>query len=184
MNLAVCGLFAALIAAGAFIKITIPMPLTDMHFTMQWFFVLLAGLLLSSNQAFASVGTYLIVGLIGIPVFATGGGPAYLLKPTFGFLLGFALAAWTMGFLSERMHATRALPMMIPATAGFVVYYGMGLIYFYLIANFLLANPIGWKEIFVVYCVGTMAPDYILCVLAAVVAARLKPVISQMMIYS
>ena len=184
MSLAVCGLFAALIAAGAFIKITIPMPLTDMHFTMQWFFVLLAGLLLSSNQAFMSVATYLIVGLIGIPVFASGGGPAYLLKPTFGFLLGFAFAAWVMGFLNERMHTMRALPMMIPATAGFVVYYGMGLIYFYMIANFLLANPIGWKEIFVVYCVGTMAPDYILCVLAVVVAVRLKTAISQMMMYS
>ena len=60
----------------------------------------------------------------------------------------------------------------------------MGLIYFYMIANFLLANPIGWKEIFVVYCVGTMAPDYILCVLAVVVAGRLKPAISQMMMYS
>ncbi len=184
MSLAVCGLFAALIAAGAFIKITIPMPLTDMHFTMHWFSVLLAGLLISSNQAFMSVATYLIVGLIGIPVFASGGGPAYLLKPTFGFLLGFAFAAWVMGFLNERMHTMRALPMMIPATAGFVVYYGMGLIYFYMIANFLLANPIGWKEIFVVYCVGTMAPDYILCVLAVVVAGRLKPAISQMMMYS
>ena len=40
------GLFAALIGAGAFIKITIPVEPTPMHVTLQWFFVLLAGLLL------------------------------------------------------------------------------------------------------------------------------------------
>ena len=38
------GLFAALIAVGAFIKIDIPLPLYTMHFTLQWLFVLLAGL--------------------------------------------------------------------------------------------------------------------------------------------
>ena len=91
---AVCGLFAALIAVGAFMKIVIPVGADTMNFTLQWLFVLLAGLLLGSRRAFRSVAVYLITGLIGFPIFARGGGPAYLLRPTFGFLLGFALAAW------------------------------------------------------------------------------------------
>ena len=65
---------------GAFLKITIPVQPVPMHFTLQFFFVLLAALLLGSKRAFASVLTYLVIGLCGIPVFATGGGPAYLLN--------------------------------------------------------------------------------------------------------
>ena len=47
-DLAYGGLFTALIAAGAFLKITIPVQPVPMHFTLQFFFVLLAGLLLGS----------------------------------------------------------------------------------------------------------------------------------------
>ena len=85
-DMAVCGLFASLIAVGAFIKIVIPVGMDTMNFTLQWLFVLLAGLLLGSKRAFYSVTTYLVIGLVGFPVFARGGGPAYLIRPTFGFL--------------------------------------------------------------------------------------------------
>ena len=105
---AVCGLFAALIAVGAFMKIVIPVGADTMNFTLQWLFVLLAGLLLGSKRAFRSVAVYLITGLIGFPIFARGGGPAYLLRPTFGFLLGFALAAWAIGFLCERFRPLKS----------------------------------------------------------------------------
>ena len=88
-DLTLGGLFTALIGVGAFLKITIPVQPVPMHFTLQFFFVLLAALLLGSKRAFASVLTYLVIGLCGIPVFATGGGPAYLLKPTFGFVTVF-----------------------------------------------------------------------------------------------
>ena len=104
-ELTVGGLFAALIAAGAFIKITLPTEPVPMHFTLQWFFVLLAGLLLNKRLAGASVGVYLIIGLVGVPVFASGGGPSYLIRPTFGYLLGFAAAAYLMAWLCENCQA-------------------------------------------------------------------------------
>lgn len=69
-DVAVCGLFTALIAVGAFIKIVIPVGADTMNFTLQWLFVLLAGLLLGSKRAFRSVAVYLITGLIGFPIFA------------------------------------------------------------------------------------------------------------------
>ena len=153
-DLTVCGLFSALIAVGAFIKIVIPVGADSMNFTLQWFFVLLAGLLLGSKRAFLSVSTYLLIGLMGIPVFARGGGPAYLLRPTFGFLLGFALAAYAMGKICEWMHSSK------PGTWIFAV---------------------GWGAIFAVYCLPTMFPDGVLCVLAIMVAGRLRPVVSQIL---
>ena len=154
-DVAVCGLFTALIAVGAFIKIVIPVGADTMNFTLQWLFVLLAGLLLGSKRAFRSVAVYLITGLIGFPIFARGGGPAYLLRPTFGFLLGFALAAWVIGFLCEKLRPAKSITCFFTTLAGFVL-----------------------GVIFGVYCLPTMLPDLMLCVLAVMLAGRLRPAVS------
>lgn len=180
-DLTVCGLFAALIAAGAFMKISIPVQPFPMHFTMQWFFVLMAGFLLGARRAFSSVFSYLIVGLAGVPVFAAGGGPAYLIRPTFGFLLGFAFAAWIIGFLCERMKPTNFRTMMIPAAAGLLIYYLMGMIYFYFISNFVISMPVGWKVVLINCCLLTISEDFVLCILAALVAVRIRPRILNML---
>ena len=182
-DLTVCGLFSALIAVGAFIKIVIPVGADSMNFTLQWFFVLLAGLLLGSKRAFLSVSTYLLIGLMGIPVFARAGGPAYLLRPTFGFLLGFALAAYAIGKNCEWMHSSKPGTWIFAATVGYGIYYGMGILYFYFITHWIVVTPntVGWGAIFAVYCLPTMFPDGVLCVLAIMVAGRLRPVVSQIL---
>ena len=69
-EMAQIGLFTALIAAGAFIKINIPVQPFPMHFTLQFLFVLLAGFILGAKRGAICVGIYLAVGLCGIPVFA------------------------------------------------------------------------------------------------------------------
>ena len=178
-DVAVCGLFTALIAVGAFIKIVIPVGADTMNFTLQWLFVLLAGLLLGSKRAFRSVAVYLITGLIGFPIFARGGGPAYLLRPTFGFLLGYALAAWAIGVLCEKLRPAKSITWFFTTLAGFVLYYGMGILYFYLITHMLASQtPVGIGVIFGVYCLPTMLPDLMLCVLAVMLAGRLRPAVS------
>ena len=178
-DVAVCGLFTALTAVGAFIKIVIPVGADTMNFTLQWLFVLLAGLLLGSKRAFRSVAVYLITGLIGFPIFARGGGPAYLLRPTFGFLLGFALAAWAIGVLCEKLRPAKSITWFFTTLAGFVLYYGMGILYFYLITHLLASQtPVGIGVIFGVYCLPTMLPDLMLCVLAVMLAGRLRPAVS------
>ena len=62
-----CGMFAALVAIGAFIQI--PVPYMD-YFTLQFFFVLLAGLILGADKGAISVGCYVLLGLVGVPIFA------------------------------------------------------------------------------------------------------------------
>lgn len=177
-DVAVCGLFAALIAVGAFMKIVIPVGADTMNFTLQWLFVLLAGLLLGSKRAFRSVAVYLITGLIGFPIFARGGGPAYLLRPTFGFLLGFALAAWAIGFLCEKFRPDKPSIWFATTLAGYILYYGMGILYFYMITHLLASQtPVGIGVIFGVYCLPTMLPDLLLCMLAVMVAGRLRPAV-------
>lgn len=174
-ELTTCGLFAALIAVGAFIKIDIPLPMYTMHFTMQWFFVLMAGYLLGSKLATLSVVTYLCIGLVGIPVFAAGGGPTYIFRPGFGFLLGFVLAAFLIGYITEHMKGHNTLALILPATVGLVAYYTVGAIYFYCIKNFYAATPISFGVVVVDYCLITVAPDFILCVWAALFSEKLRP---------
>lgn len=63
----------------------------------------LAGSLLGSRNGFQSQLVYIGVGLVGLPVFTQGGGITYVLQPTFGYLIGFALAAFIIGFIIERI---------------------------------------------------------------------------------
>lgn len=174
-EITVCGMFSALIAVGAFLRIDIPMPLYTMHFTMQWFFVLMAGMLLRVKLGTMSVIVYLCIGLIGIPVFAAGGGPAYVFRPGFGFLLGFAFAAWAMGLIVKKLNATGLLPMLLASVAGLIIYYSMGAVYFYLIKNLYVGEAVSWKVVIVQYCLITVLPDFILCVLASLLSVKIKP---------
>ena len=92
-DLVLIPLFAALFSIGAFIKI----PIGLVPASLQTIFVLLAGMLLGARRGALAVLLYLLLGLIGLPVFTAGGGPGYILHPTFGYLLGMLPAAWLAG---------------------------------------------------------------------------------------
>jgi biotin transport system substrate-specific component len=177
-----CGMFAALIAVGAFIKIDIPLPLYTMHFTLQWFFVLMAGFLLGEKLGSISVLVYILIGLMGVPVFAAGGGITYVFRPGFGFLLGFIPAAFIVGFLSRTLKCNSILKMIVPAVAGEFVYYAVGAVYFYLIKNFYVGVSVSWSVVIVEYCLITILPDFLLCVFAAGFCYELKPHFMRMMV--
>jgi len=90
--------FAILTGLCAKLKIEIgPVPIT-----MQTFSVLLSGALLGAKRGALSQITYLSMGFAGIPWFSRGGGMAYLLSPTFGYLVGFVFASFFVGFLCQK----------------------------------------------------------------------------------
>ncbi len=92
-------MFPALMAATA--GITIPM--IGAPITLQTLFVLLAGFVLGKNDGAISMLIYLLLGLIGLPVFSGfSSGIAALMGPTGGFLLSFPIAAYVVGLLKER----------------------------------------------------------------------------------
>lgn len=175
--MALTGLFAALIAAGAFMQVTLPVQPVPMHFTMQFFFVLLAAFLLGPRRGAASVGLYLAVGLLGVPVFASGGGPAYLLRPTFGFLLGFWAAAAVAGHGAAGAKGARPSfrRLALSSLAGMAVMYLCGMGYFYAVSSLVLGISVTWRLVAVNCFLLTVWGDGILCLLAAAAAVRLKP---------
>ena len=90
--------FAILTGISAKLKIEIGV----VPITMQTFAVLLSGALLGKARGAASQITYLLMGLAGIPWFSRGGGIQYILSPTFGYIIGFVLAAYLVGWFCER----------------------------------------------------------------------------------
>lgn len=174
------GLFTALIAAGAYIKVNIPVQPFPMHFTMQFLFVLLAGFLLGAKKGAICVGIYLAVGLSGIPVFAAGGGPAYLIRPTFGFLLGFVFAAWITGKLSSLRLGAGTAWDLFSAFWGMMAYYVSGMVYFYVISNFVIHMPVSWKLVVINCFLITVMEDFLLCVMAAFLAKRIRALAGDM----
>lgn len=123
-RIAYTSLMAALIAVGAYIAI--PIPIVPVPIVLQNLFVLLAGLLLGSRWGLASMGLYLLAGSIGLPVFSGGrGGIAHFLGPTGGYLIGFAVEAWLVGFISERFRGR--MPVDIAAVViGTLTVYAFG----------------------------------------------------------
>lgn len=106
-SLALCGVMAALLAVGSWVSI----PLYPVPLTLQTLVVLVAGGLL--GRAFGPVSTvvYVLVGLVGVPVFAGGeAGPGVLLGPKGGYLVGFVLAAFVMGWAGDATRAARRAP--------------------------------------------------------------------------
>lgn len=171
------GLFTALMAVGAYIQVSIPVEPVPMHFTMQFFFVLLSGFLLGGRGGAFSAAIYLLTGLCGVPVFASGGGLSYLLRPTFGFLFGFIPTAGCVGWLVKKARPRTVSACFLISLAGFACTYLFGMVYFYFVSNYILQIPVTWKLVFVNCFLLTAAGDILLCFLAAVVVKRVSPLL-------
>ena len=166
-ELVLCALFTALTAVGAFIKIPVPV----VPFTLQFLFTMLAGLLLGGRLGAISVGAYAVLGLLGLPIFTEGGGFWYLLKPSFGYILGFIVGAYVTGKMAAK--TSNFWHILGANLVGLAIVYGMGMVYYYIICNFVLGTPIGLWPL-VLYCFLLAVPgDLCLCVLAAAVTVRL-----------
>lgn len=155
-----CGLFAALISILA--QISIPLPFTAVPFTLQNFGIIITGLILGSKCGFISTLIYLTLGGIGIPVFAQfSAGIGVLFGPTGGYLLGYPIMAFIIGYFKEKFNSNilTSLSMVI----GLVIVYFLGTIMFSFITGNTIINSI-------LYCViPFIAADLLKLVLAYIV---------------
>ena len=149
-------LFTTLTVIGAYIRI----PLPYVPLSMQTFFVLLAGYFLGYFYGSLSQILYVLLGLAGMPVFAEGGGLAYVFKPTFGYLLGFPLAAFVVGLTVHgrkkflypqesgmRLAQVRARSIYLAGILGMLCIFIPGVLYLYAISHFVLRIPVEFSKI-------------------------------------
>ena len=165
-ELSLVALFSALIAVGAFIKI----PFLIVPITLQTLFVVSAALILGKRLGPLSVIVYIVMGLIGLPVFAKGGGPMYVLQPTFGYLLGFIFTAMFIGNFKDKMNK------YLLVTIGILITYAFGISYFVAIQHFVngVSFEVGFllKNLFLVFLRG----DITSYIVAVIVSERISKV--------
>jgi biotin transport system substrate-specific component len=111
------------LAASAHVAI----PFWPVPMTMESATVLLLGAVYGSGLAEATVLAYLAAGALGLPVFASGAGLAYLAGPTAGYLLGFLLAASFMGFCASRGWMRGVIGTVAAFLGGTILIYVPGL---------------------------------------------------------
>ncbi|MBP8304725.1 MAG: biotin transporter BioY [Phycisphaerae bacterium] len=136
--LVVCG--SLLIGLAA--QWTIPLPWVPV--TGQTFAVLLLGALLGARLGPMTVLLYLAEGASGLPVFSQGrGGPAVLLGPTGGYLVGFVAAAYVVGLLAQRGWDRRFHTTLAAMALGNAALYAFGLAWLWLVWGMNLRALVG-----------------------------------------
>jgi len=132
--------FAGSIALWVSAKVQIPFPVVPL--TLQTLVVLVIGMAYGSKLAGATVALYLLEGAVGLPVFANtpekGIGLAYMMGTTGGYLIGFLIAAVTVGFLAERGWDRNIFTTAAAMFIGNVLIYVPGLLW--------LGSVAGWEN--------------------------------------
>ena len=165
-DVAFMALFAALTAVSAQMSVPIgPVPVT-----LQVFLVLLSGLVLGARLGFLSQLVYVLMGAVGIPVFANfQGGFAVLYGPTGGYIAAFPIAALIAGYLAEKSGGKTG--MIIGSLAGVGVIYLLG----WLRLGLFLAGD--FYKAFLLGVLPFIPVDVIKAALAVLIADRVRKAI-------
>ena len=166
-SLAEVALFAALMVAGARISI----PFFPVALTFQTVIAVLSGLLLGAKKGVAAMLVYAFMGLAGLPVFSGGGGIFYVVKPSFGYILGFAFSALVGGLICNKPKFSMRRAM-VASLAAMAADYVFGIAYF--IAVWELSGFGGLGMAVVTYNLIYIPKDILLCLLASIPAKRLS----------
>lgn len=156
-DLTLVALFSALIAVGAFIKI----PFLLVPITLQTLFVVLSALVLERRLAVLSVIVYIMIGLVGFPIFANGGGINYIFSPTFGYLLAFIFATYFISSFKEKN-------IYISTAIGMLIIYFFGMIYFIFIQYILNGKVYLFSYLFYNLFLVFLPGDILSCVVAII----------------
>lgn len=168
-QLILCALFAAL--TGVCSQILIPLPMIPINLAL--FSVHMAGVLLGAKYGSVSMLVYVLLGALGVPVFAGfQGGFGILFGKTGGYIIGYIFCALIVGFITKKIGYS-FVKVSFAMLVGVTVCYSFGTIWFMAITSSDLLTTMGW-------CVFPFIPgDIIKIVLAALLSLKLRPIISK-----
>jgi len=164
-GMAYASMFGALTAIGAYIMI----PLPPVPITMQTLFVNLAGALLGGYLGALSQIVYILLGVIGLPVFAGGkAGFGVLIGPTGGYLIGFVVGAFIIGKITSLRREPGLFWLLGAMVAGISIVYTLGIIQLMIVAKLSFVKAIS---------VGLLPPlpgDIIKIIVAAFICRKIR----------
>lgn len=172
-RLLVSGLFIALTTMGGWIRI----PFFPVPMTLQTLFVYLSGTLLGARQGALCQGLFVVLGLAGFPLFTTGGGLRTLLQPTFGYLLGFPVAAGLIGFLTRQPGSNMHLSRLISAMAsGSLALFALGVAHLFIYTQWIVGHHVNWVHLMWTGMILFIPSEVLKIMLAGTLTLKLSPI--------
>ncbi len=158
---------AALTCFGSLVRI----PFFPVPISLQSLFPLLAGALFSPGAAALTQGLYLLLGLLGLPLFSQGGGPAYLAQPTFGYLAAMPITAALVAAGRARLRRDSFALLLLLMSAGALFLLVFGSCWLYFSFNWIMGKPLSLSAALLTGLV-LFLPGEALKAVAAALAAR------------
>lgn len=169
---------AIFVALMVVFTLYVSIPFYPVPLTFQTVICVLAGLLLGAKRGSISMLIYVFMGFVlSLPVFSGGkGGFSMIFSPTFGYIIGFPVAAFVAGIIRGKSGKATFSKYLAAAVSACLACYVIGIPYFLLIWRYYLGNMNVWHAA-VTYNLLYIPKDIVLCVIAAVVAFKVAPLL-------
>lgn len=166
----------AILIISAYISI----PVTEITYTLQVLVVLLLAFLLPVSDGIIISVIYILIGLIGLPVFSSfKGGLSYIFNPSFGFLIGFIFVPIVKGLIYILPINKELTKQVLTSIISILIIYLIACIYFYLIQKYYFGNSINYIYVITIVVMPYILVDILKITAAILIANKLKPIIKQ-----
>jgi biotin transport system substrate-specific component len=164
-------------ATGLMAQISFYLPWTPVPVTGETFAVLLGAVLLGRRGGFSQIA-YVAIGVAGMPWFAGWkGGAAAVAGPAGGYIIGFIIAAFFLGYWADKHIGTSGFTKIFGAMffANFGIVYSFGLAQLYFWLSFVKGSPVNLSQLLAMGAIPFLAGDIIKITAAAVIAKGAVP---------
>ena len=162
-------LFAALTGVGGWIAI----PLPYVSVTLQTLFTIISGAVLGPYFGALSMIVYILLGVIGLPVFSRGqSGLGVLFGPTGGYLIGFVLSAIVIGLIVKAKQKPGYLWLCFAMAAGIITIDAFG------VAQLSLISGMPLEKAVVIGALVFVPTDILKILIGAYITKKLRPQVS------
>ena len=172
LGIASVGIFIALTVISAQISISIT---PAVAFTLQFLVTNICCMLLGKKWGAISIFLYILLGLFGLPIFSAGGGGfAYVLKPSFGFLIGMALGGFLGAWFREKTGKNSFLIYLLASLIDMVIMHIVGVAYGAVILYGYMHSTTAIWDFLMMMLIPFIPIDIIKCVLGALICPKLS----------
>lgn len=164
LKLAICAIFVAFTAICSQIQI----PLFMIPVNLATFSVYMTGVIMGEKYGAMSMAVYVLLGAVGVPVFAGfKGGLAAVTGATGGYIVGYIACAWTVGMITKHTRG-KVYQLAGAMTVGMILCYISGTVWFMVISGFSVKKAL-------IYCVIPFLPgDIVKIIMASVISVKLR----------